>query len=129
MNDAASERDALRTVRSECIELGFQEGMDFHVDGFPTLLSSEHIDLRVASGSYEIRYADMGQKHLVVRCVSFEDARKAFIDQLTRLTAGRNRGPMAGQVEKHVSWRETMTEEELIERFKREQRARREARD
>jgi hypothetical protein len=129
VSEDKADHAALATIRVECLGMGFLEGLDFHVDGFPTVLSSEYVDLRLTAERYEVRYADMGRKTLVGRSASLAEARELFIDQVTRLAAGRNRGPRAGVREQPVDWRDTMTEEQLIERFKREQRARREARD
>lgn len=122
--DRASSR-ALAALREECLCAGYLEGLDFHIDGFPTVLSSEYVDLDVTGGTYRVRYADMGSKREVGVTPSLTAARRVFLDELARLAGGRGRGPRAGERDRPVSWRETLTEDELLARFEREQQARR----
>lgn len=128
--DPAPRRDrvssgALAALREECLRAGYLEGLDFHVDGFPTMVSSEYVDLDVTGGTYRVRYADMGSKRVVSVAPSLTAARRVFLDELARLAGGRGRGPSAGERDRPVSWRDTLTEDELLARFEREQQARR----
>jgi len=127
VSDVVPDVPALAALREECVRAGYLEGVDFHVDGFPTVLSSEYIDLDVDGGQYRVRYADMGSKRVIATATSVAGVRQVFLDELARLAGGRGRGPEAGRHDRPTSWRETMTEDELIARFKREQQARRDA--
>lgn len=71
----------------------------------------------------------MGQKTVIARTELFDEARIVFVSEVTRLAAGRNRGPSAGVVEKRVDWRETMSEEQMIDDFLQRRRAWRELND
>lgn len=122
MNEPRYADPELASLRQECLALGFIEGMDFHIEGFPVPLSSEHIELFVEEDGFETRYSDMGRHRLVARAATVSEIREVFLEQVTELAAGRDRGPRAGQAREVPNWRDTMTDDELVARYLREQR-------
>ena len=89
-------RAALADIRAAAQDMGAVEGMEFAVDGFPTMLSSEHVDLRRQGRFFEIQYSDMGRSRVIARVAAVEDARRAFLHAVAYLAAGRGHGPLHG---------------------------------
>lgn len=122
-----SDRALLQEIRQRCIDLGFLEGMDFHVHGFPALLSSEYIELRPAATGYEVLGCDLGQEGPISSFADINEAGRSFIRMTSVLAGVRNRGPRAGRSDQVTSWSTTMTEEEAMARFVEERDLRRDA--
>jgi len=84
-------------LRAECEALGYLWGMDFFIWYIPAALSSEYIMLGLVDEDYAVTYSDMGHDTLLFRSADFAPARERFLEELTWLAAGRNRGPNAGR--------------------------------
>lgn len=123
MSDRHRDASELAALRQECLGMGFIEGMDFHIEGFPTPLSSEHIELLVEDDGFEVRYSDMGRHRLVAKASTVAGIKDVFVEQVTELAAGRDRGPRAGQTREVRSWRDTMSDDELVAKYLREQQS------
>jgi hypothetical protein len=85
-------------------------------------LSGEHVEHIVEEDGFATRYRDMGSHRLVARAATASEIRDAFLEQLTWLAAGHERGRRAGQVREGPSWCDTMTDDEVVVRYLREPR-------
>lgn len=92
--DPADPRAALADIRVAAQDMGAVEGMEFAVEGFPTWLSSEHVDLRRRGRFFEVHYSDMGRSRVIARVADVADARRVFLHQVASLAAGRGHGPL-----------------------------------
>jgi hypothetical protein len=101
---AGPEHDAFAAIRSRCLALGLVEGMEFAVDGFPTSLSSEHIDLRRQGPLFEVVYSDMGRDSVIARLATVDDAGDVFVHEVARLARGRGGGPLVDVDPVRVRW-------------------------
>lgn len=110
--------ETLRLARTECLSKGFLEGLDFHVEGFPASLSSEYCELGHADGAYEVRYCDMGERRVLTRTASADEARTAFVDEVGVLAADRGHGSAAARPPEK-SWVVGLTDEEAMAEYKR----------
>ncbi|MFF1527997.1 hypothetical protein [Cellulomonas sp. NPDC058312] len=110
--------ETLASARAECLASGCIEGLDFHVEGFATRVSSEYLDLRHAGGFYEIVYSDMGRSRVLARSASAHDARTAFVAKVAVLAQGRGRGP-ATSMPPETSWADGLDDEQYLVEYKR----------
>lgn len=109
---------SLELARAECLAEGLIEGLDFHVVGFATSLSSEYYELGHADGVYEVRYFDMGEARVLTRTASAHDARSAFVGKVARLAAGRGHGSAVGRPPER-SWTEGLSDDEILAEYDR----------
>lgn len=110
--------ETLASARAECLASGCIEGLDFHVEGFATRVSSEYLDLRHAGGFYEIVYSDMGRSRVLARSASAHDARTAFVAKVAVLAQGRGRGP-ATSMPPETSWADGLDDEQYLVEYER----------
>lgn len=110
--------ETLARARAECLASGCVEGLDFHVEGFATRVSSEYLDLRHAGGFYEIVYSDMGRSRVLVQSASAHEARTAFVAKVAVLAQGRGRGP-ATSMPPETSWADGLDDEQYLVEYKR----------
>jgi hypothetical protein len=109
----------LAELREQCLASGFVEGLDFHVDGFPTSLSSEHVELRAEPGACTVDYVDMGRHRTVATAATVDAVAAQFVEEVAWLAAGRGRGPYAGQTRPVVHWGAGLSDEEYLAEFER----------
>ncbi|RMI03714.1 hypothetical protein [Cellulomonas triticagri] len=117
--------DPLARIRHACLALGLHEGSEFSVEGFPTALSSEHVDLRRSGRWYEVVYSDMGRDRVIARLATPQDAHDVFLTEVADLATGRRHELLRSIPRIRVPRGEDdESDDERVERFLRESRDR-----
>lgn len=87
----------LVALHDEAVGAGFEDGMDFLIQGIHAHMSSELILLSRDGDEYVVDYQDMGRYTELMRSTSFDAIRPRFLSEVARLAGPRGRGPTAGQ--------------------------------